>query len=44
MFAWLMGLKAISPARLHQLMQDKLATAIDVNSPQAGQRLAFPAR
>lgn len=35
MFAWLMGLKAVSPAELHRLMQDKRATAIDVNSPQS---------
>lgn len=32
MFEWLMGLKGISPAGLHQLMQDKPVTAIDVNS------------
>jgi rhodanese-related sulfurtransferase len=35
MFAWLMGLKSISPAELQQLVQDKRATAIDVNSPQS---------
>jgi rhodanese-related sulfurtransferase len=35
MFAWLMGLKAISPAELHQLVQGKRVTAIDVNSPQS---------
>jgi len=32
MFAWLMGLKTISPERLHQLVQDKAVTTIDVNS------------
>ncbi len=35
MFAWLMGLKAISPAELNQLVQDKRVTAIDVNSHQS---------
>ena len=35
MFEWLMGLKAISPAGLHQLVQDKSVTAIDVNSHQS---------
>ena len=35
MFEWLMGLKAISPPKLHQLIQDKLVTAIDVNSRQS---------
>jgi rhodanese-related sulfurtransferase len=35
MFAWLMGLKTISPAGLHQLVQDKQVTAIDVNSRQS---------
>lgn len=35
MFEWLTGFKAISPARLHQLMQDEPVTAIDVNSPQS---------
>jgi rhodanese-related sulfurtransferase len=42
MFAWLMGFKAVSPARLHQLMQDKLATAIDVNSPQSWVKARVP--
>jgi hypothetical protein len=32
MFARLMGLKTISPAVLHQLMQEKPVTLIDVNS------------
>jgi rhodanese-related sulfurtransferase len=35
MFEWLLGFKVISPARLHQLIQDKLATAVDVNSRQS---------
>jgi rhodanese-related sulfurtransferase len=35
MFAWLMGLKAISPAELHHLVQNKSVTAVDVNSPQS---------
>ena len=35
MFALLMGLKTISPAALHQLMQRQPVTAIDVNSRQS---------
>ncbi|MEA2563864.1 MAG: hypothetical protein QOH06_5368 [Acidobacteriota bacterium] len=35
MFEWLMGLKGISPADLHQLMQGKPVTAVDVNSRQS---------
>jgi rhodanese-related sulfurtransferase len=35
MFARLMGLKTISPDGLHQLIQDKQATVIDVNSRQS---------
>jgi len=35
MFEWLTGFKAVSPARLHQLMQDGPVTAIDVNSRQS---------
>jgi len=31
MFAWLMGLKSISPGELHRLMQHEPVTAIDVN-------------
>jgi rhodanese-related sulfurtransferase len=30
-----MGLKSVSPDRLHQLIQDKSATVFDVNSPQS---------
>ena len=42
MFAWLMGLKTVSPPRLHQLIQDKQATAIDVNSPQSWAQARVP--
>src|SRR5215218_3220434 len=42
MIAWLMGLKVISPSRLHQLMQEKQATAIDVNSPQSWSHARVP--
>ncbi|HSK77520.1 MAG TPA: rhodanese-like domain-containing protein [Thermoanaerobaculia bacterium] len=42
MFAWLMGLKAISPTGLHQLMQDKSATVIDVNSRQSWAKARVP--
>lgn len=42
MFAWLMGLKTISPARLHQLMQDQPVTAVDVNSPQSWSEARVP--
>ncbi len=42
MFAWLMGLKTISPPRLNQLIQDKQATAIDVNSPQSWAQARVP--
>jgi rhodanese-related sulfurtransferase len=42
MFAWLMGLKTVSPSRLHQLIQDKQATAIDVNSPQSWAQARVP--
>ena len=42
MFAWLMGLKTISPPKLNQLIQDKQATAIDVNSPQSWAQARVP--
>lgn len=42
MFAWLMGLKSVSPAELHQLVQDNRVTAIDVNSPQSWARAHVP--
>ena len=35
MFEWLTGFKTISPARLHQLLQDDLVTTVDVNSRQS---------
>jgi rhodanese-related sulfurtransferase len=35
MFARLMGLKTVSPRRLHQLMQDEPVTVIDVNTRQS---------
>lgn len=35
MFALLMGLKTISPAKLHQLVQSGAATVMDVNSHQS---------
>jgi len=35
MFARLMGLDSISPAELHQLMQKRPVTVLDVNSPQS---------
>jgi rhodanese-related sulfurtransferase len=43
MFAWLMGIKTISPARLNQLIQDKQATVIDVNSHQSWVKARVPA-
>jgi rhodanese-related sulfurtransferase len=42
MFAWLMGLKAITPAGLHQLVQNKLVTTIDVNSHQSWAKAHVP--
>jgi rhodanese-related sulfurtransferase len=35
MFARLMGLRTISPAALHQLVRERQATVIDVNSRQS---------
>lgn len=35
MFAWIMGLKSISPEELHQMMQKQHVTVVDVNSPQS---------
>jgi rhodanese-related sulfurtransferase len=35
MFAFLMGLKTISPARLHEMVLGKQATVFDVNSAQS---------
>ena len=42
MFTWLMGLKAISPAELHRLVQGKSVTAIDVNSHQSWTKARVP--
>ncbi|MDN5864380.1 MAG: rhodanese-like domain-containing protein [Gammaproteobacteria bacterium] len=35
MFARLMGLKTVSPRKLHQMMQDQSITVMDVNSHQS---------
>jgi len=35
MFATLMGLKTVSPERLHQLIGEGQLTVVDVNSPQS---------
>jgi rhodanese-related sulfurtransferase len=42
MFARLMGLKTISPAGLHQAMQDEPVTAIDVNFHQSWVKARVP--
>jgi rhodanese-related sulfurtransferase len=43
MFAWLMGLKSISPAVLHQMVQERQpVTVIDVNSPQGWMKAHVP--
>jgi rhodanese-related sulfurtransferase len=42
MFAFLMGLKSVSPAELVQLIQRKQATVIDVNSPQSWKQAHVP--
>ncbi len=42
MFARLMGLKTISPAGLHQLVQERQATVIDVNSRQSWMKAHVP--
>jgi rhodanese-related sulfurtransferase len=42
MFALLMGLKAISPAALHQLMKEGSVTVIDVNSRQSWLKAHVP--
>ena len=42
MFARLMGLKTISPAVLHQLMQEKPVTLINVNSRQSWTKARVP--
>ena len=42
MFAFLMGLKSISPNALHQLMQTQPVTIIDVNSRQSWMKARLP--
>lgn len=42
MFALLMGLKTISPDELHQLIQKRQVTPIDVNSPQSWRAAHVP--
>jgi len=42
MFARLMGLKAISPDGLHQMMQKQPVTVIDVNSRQSWMKAHVP--
>lgn len=42
MLAFLMGLKSVSPAELHRLLQDRQATVIDVNSRQSWERAHVP--
>jgi rhodanese-related sulfurtransferase len=42
MFALLMGLKVISPKGLHQSMQEKQVTVIDVNSRQSWMQARVP--
>lgn len=42
MFALLMGLKTISPNRLHELMQTQRVTVIDVNSRQRWMQTHVP--
>jgi rhodanese-related sulfurtransferase len=42
MFAFLMGLKAVSPNALHQLMQTRRMTVIDVNSRQSWMKARVP--
>lgn len=42
MLARLMGLKTISPAGLHRLMQNESVTAIDVNSHQCWAKARVP--
>jgi len=42
MFAFLMGLKTVSPDALHQLMQTQRVTVIDVNSRQSWMKAHVP--
>jgi len=42
MFAFLMGLKTISPTQLHEAMQQREITVIDVNSRQSWMKAHVP--
>ena len=42
MFARLMGLKTISPGDLHQMIQKRQVTVIDVNSRQSWMKARVP--
>jgi rhodanese-related sulfurtransferase len=42
MFALLMGLKSVSPAELHQMIQKRQVTVVDVNSPQSWVKAHVP--
>ena len=42
MFAWIMGLKTISPDGLRQLIKDKQVTTVDVNSRQSWMKARVP--
>lgn len=42
MFTLLMGLKTISPAKLHQLTQSGVVTVLDVNSHQSWAKARVP--
>ena len=42
MFARLMGLKTVSPGELHQLIQERKVTVIDVNSPMSWSKARVP--
>jgi rhodanese-related sulfurtransferase len=42
MFAFLMGLKTISPVELNRLVQQGSATVLDVNSPQSWRSARVP--
>jgi len=42
MFAFLMGLKTISPGGLHEMMRKQPVTVLDVNSPQSWIKARVP--
>lgn len=42
MFARLMGLKTVSPRKLHRMIQDQSVTVMDVNSHQSWTRAHVP--